>query len=136
MLFRSSNAINLKIAHASITVKSMEESIDFYCNKLGLYLASRREIPENRAEIAFVEGEDKSNLALELTFWKDKKDWIDGDQLDHIAFLVDDVQRSVDEFRKKGVEVAKEPYSLSGSKSRIAFIKDPNGIWLELIQRT
>ncbi|MCL4519746.1 MAG: VOC family protein [Thaumarchaeota archaeon] len=125
----------LKIAHASITVKNMQESIDFYCNTLGLHLASRREIPENRAEIAFIEGEDKGNLALELTFWKDKKDWTDGDQLDHIAFLVDDVQVSVNEFRKKGVEIAREPYSLAGSKSKIAFIKDPNGIWLELIQR-
>lgn len=113
----------------------MQESIDFYCNTLGLHLASRREIPENRAEIAFIEGEDKGNLALELTFWKDKKDWTDGDQLDHIAFLVDDVQVSVNEFRKKGVEIAREPYSLAGSKSKIAFIKDPNGIWLELIQR-
>ena len=125
----------LKIAHASITVKNMQESIDFYCNTLGLHLASRREIPENRAEIAFVEGEDNGNLALELTFWKDKKDWTDGDQLDHIAFLVDDVAVSVNEFRKKGVEIAREPYSLAGSKSKIAFIKDPNGIWLELIQR-
>lgn len=126
----------MKIAHASITVKNMDQSINFYCNTLGLRLASRREIPENRAEIAFVEGENGDNLALELTHWKDKKDWTDGDQLDHIAFLVSDVQKSVDEFRQKGVEVAKEPYSLSGSKSKIAFIKDPNGIWLELIQRS
>ena len=125
----------MKIAHASITVKNMDESINFYCNILGLHLARRREIPENKAEIAFVEGDDGDNLALELTFWKDKKDWTDGDQLDHIAFLVSDVQKSVNDFRHKGVEVAKEPVSLKGSQSKIAFIKDPNGIWLELIQR-
>jgi len=95
----------------------------------------RGEIPENRAEIAFVEGEGGDNLSLELTYWKEKKDWVDGDQLDHIAFHVKDVQKSVDDFRRKGVEVAKEPYTLSGSGSRIAFIKDPNGIWLELIER-
>jgi lactoylglutathione lyase len=111
----------------------MEQSIDFYCNILGLQLASRREIPENKAEIAFVRGENQDALALELTYWREKKDWVDGDQLDHIALEVPDVAKSVEEFRKRGVEIAKEPYSLKGSTKKIAFIKDPNGIWLELI---
>lgn len=125
----------MKIDHASITVKDMDESITFYCKTLGLKLASRREIPENKAEIAFVEGSDNDGMRIELTHWKGKKDWTDGDQLDHIAFVVEDTRNSVEEFRSKGVEIAKEPYTLSGSKSVIAFIKDPNGIWLELIQR-
>ena len=125
----------MRIAHASITVKDMDESLRFYTKILGLKLASREEIPENDAEIAFVEGEGGDNLALELTYWKSKKDWTDGDQLDHIAFIVPDVAKSVEEFRRKGVEVAREPFSLQGSKSSIAFIKDPNGIWLELIER-
>lgn len=111
----------------------MERSIDFYCNVLRLQLVSRREIPENNAEIAFVRGESQAAPALELTHWRDKKDWTDGDQLDHIAFAVPDVAKSVDEFRRKGVEIAKEPYSLNGSTRKIAFIKDPNGIWLELV---
>ncbi len=110
----------------------MDESIDFYCKTLGLELSSRREIPENRAEIAFVRGEGQAP-ALELTYWRDKKDWTDGDQLDHIALSVPDVQKSVEEFRKKGVEIEKEPYSLQGSTRKIAFIKDPNGIWIELV---
>ncbi len=113
----------------------MDQSIEFYTNSLGLKLVSRREIPENKAEIAFVAGSQHDNIGIELTFWKEKKDWTEGDQLDHIALEVDDTQSTVDELRKKGVEIAKEPYTLSGSKSVIAFIKDPNGIWLELIQR-
>ncbi len=44
------------------------------------------------------------------------------------------MKNAVERFRKKNVEIAKEPYSITGSKSVIAFIKDPNGIWLELIQ--
>jgi len=122
----------MKIAHTSITVKDMDKSIDFYTDVLGLTLAEREEIPENKAEIAFVK--DQNGLEIELTFWREKKDWTDGDQLDHIAFMVDDVKKSVDAFRSKGVEIAREPYSLKGSNSKIAFIKDPNGIWLELIQ--
>ncbi|MDG7000555.1 MAG: VOC family protein, partial [Nitrososphaerota archaeon] len=70
---------------------------------------------------------------LELTYWHDKKDWIDGDQLDHIALVVKDVPSTVEELRTKGVEIAKEPYSLKGSTKKIAFIKDPNGIWIELV---
>lgn len=124
----------MKIAHTSITVKNMEESINFYCNIIGLKFVSRREIPENKAEIAFIEG-DEGGSALELTFWSEKKDWVDGDQLDHIAFVVPDVKRSIEQFRSNGVEVAKEPYSLQGSKNMIAFIKDPNGIWIELIEK-
>ncbi|MHB1868661.1 MAG: VOC family protein [Nitrososphaerales archaeon] len=124
----------MKIAHASIAVKNMDVSLNFYCDVLGLHLSRRREIPENNAEIAFVQGEGQSIPALELTYWREKKDWVDGDQLDHIALAVHDVAESVEEFRKKGVEIAKEPYLLQGSARKIAFIKDPNGIWIELIQ--
>ncbi len=122
----------MKIAHTSITVKDMDKTIDFYRDILGLTLAEREEIPENKAEIAFVK--DQNGSEIELTFWREKKDWTDGDQLDHIAFMVEDVKKSVDAFRMKGVEIAREPYTLQGSNSKIAFIKDPNGIWLELIQ--
>jgi lactoylglutathione lyase len=125
----------MKIDHASITVKDMDQSIEFYCKTLGLNLVSRREIPENKAEIAFVSSSNGDNIGIELTYWREKKDWTDGDQLDHIAFIVDDVKQMIEDLRRKGVEIAKEPYSLSGSKSTIAFIKDPNGIWLELIQK-
>ena len=123
-----------KIAHTSITVKNMEESIKFYRDVIGLKFVSRREIPENKAEIAFVEG-DGGGSSLELTYWSEKKDWVDGDQLDHIALAVPDVEKAVKEFKRKGVEITKEPYSLQGSKHKIAFIKDPNGIWIELIDQ-
>ena len=126
----------MKIDHASITVKSMDESLRFYCETLGLKLSSRREIPENKAEIAFVAGEGSDNIGIELTHWKEKKEWADGDQLDHIAFIVLDVRKTIEKLRQEGVDISKEPYSISGSKSLIAFIKDPNGIWLELIQRS
>ena len=124
----------VKIAHTSITVKNMEKSIKFYRDVIGMKFVSRREIPENKAEIAFVEG-DGGGSSLELTYWSEKKDWVDGDQLDHIALAVPDVEKAVKEFKRKGVEITKEPYSLQGSKHKIAFIKDPNGIWIELIEQ-
>jgi len=124
----------LKILHTSITVKDMEESIQFYRDVVGLELISRMEIPENQAEIAFL-GDKETDARLELTYWREKKDWNEGDELDHIAFAVSDMEKAMKRFRKLNVEITKEPYSLQGSTTRIAFIKDPNGIWLEIIAR-
>ena len=124
----------MKFTHVSITVKKMDESIKFYQEILGLELISRREIPENNAEIAFLS--DKVNdVRIELTYWKDKKDWTSGDELDHLAFHLSNMGETMEKFRSQGVEIAKEPYSLKGSTSRIAFIKDPNNIWLEIVER-
>ncbi|MEM3671083.1 MAG: VOC family protein [Thermoprotei archaeon] len=122
----------MQLLHTSITVRNMDESIDFYTNKIGMSLTGRREIPQNKAEIAFLSAEGTDHR-IELTWWKEKKDYSEGDQLDHIAFGVEDVYSEVDRLRKLGVEVAKEPYTLGTSK--IAFVKDPNGIWIELIER-
>ncbi|MFQ5998863.1 MAG: VOC family protein [Candidatus Bathyarchaeia archaeon] len=123
----------MKILHTSITVKNMNESIAFYRDKLGFDLLSRREIPENKAEIAFV-GSKESNHTIELTFWREKSDYASGDELDHIALGVQNLDEILPRLRSEGVSVAKEPYRVSGSTRRIAFIKDPNGIWIELIE--
>jgi lactoylglutathione lyase len=112
----------------------MEKSIDFYTKFIGLAFVSRREIKENNAEIAFLK--DETGNAIELTHWRDKKLLAEGDNFDHIAFQVDDVQSAVRELKTKGVTIAMEPYSISASTSKIAFIKDPDGNWLELIEKT
>ena len=124
----------MRILHTSITVKNMEEAIRFYRYVMGLELQSRREIPENKAEIAFLTDRE-SDAQIELTYWKEKKDWNEGDELDHIAFAVPDMDEAIKRLRKQKVEIAMEPYSLKGSPTKIAFIKDPNGIWLEIIER-
>jgi lactoylglutathione lyase len=110
----------------------MDRSIDFYTGKLGLKLTSRREVKQNNAEIAFLK--DESGGAIELTHWRDKKSLAEGDNFDHIAFAVDDVTAEIQSLKAVGVAIAMEPFSLQGSSSKIAFIKDPDGNWLELIQ--
>ena len=112
----------------------MDESIKFYTEIIGLELRNRREIPENKAEIAFL-SDQQSDVQLELTYWKEKKDWNQGDELDHLAFGVPDMEAAMKFFKNRKVEITKEPYSLRGSDTKIAFISDPNGIWLEIIQR-
>jgi len=121
----------VKILHTCLNVSDLDRSISFYTSNLNLNLTSRREIKSNNAEIAFLE--DEAGNAIELTHWRDKK-IVEGDNFDHIAFEVEDVQEAVENLRKNGVTIAMEPYSLQGSTSRIAFVKDPDGNWLELIQ--
>ncbi|HUO41823.1 MAG TPA: VOC family protein [Methylomirabilota bacterium] len=121
----------MKILHTCLNVSDLDRSISFYKSNLDLNLTSRREIKQNNAEIAFLK--DEAGNAIELTYWRDKR-IVEGDNFDHIAFDVEDVQSAVEKLRKNGVTIAMEPYSLQGSTSKIAFIKDPDGNWLELIQ--
>jgi lactoylglutathione lyase len=114
-----------------LNVSDLDRSISFYTSNLHLNLTSRREIKQNNAEIAFLK--DEAGNAIELTHWRDKR-ITEGDNFDHIAFEVEDVPAAVEKLRKNGVTIAMEPYSLQGSTSKIAFVKDPDGNWLELIQ--
>lgn len=123
-----------KMLHTSITVLDMDETIAFYEDHFDMKLARRREIPDNDAEIAFLESPGV-DATLELTWWKDKDQLDEGDLLDHIAFSVDDVEAAVEELREAGAPIEHEPYQLSGSGSTLAFVRDPNGIWIELIER-
>jgi lactoylglutathione lyase len=123
----------MKFLHTSITVRNMEDSLAFYTEILGLQFERRRTIPENHAEIAFVR-DPSSGARVELTHWEGKDQFEPGEQLDHLAFEVEDLDRFLLKLRTKGVRVAKEPYRLSGGSSRIAFILDPNDVWIELIE--
>ena len=123
----------MKFLHTSITVKRMEESLAFYTEVLGLEFERRRTIPENKAEIAFVK-DPVSGARIELTWWDGKTTIEAGEQLDHLAFEVAELDRFLMKVRQKGIRVAKEPYRLSGGTSRIAFILDPNDVWIELIE--
>ena len=122
----------MKMLHTSVNVKDMDSSIDFYTSNLGMKLERRSEITQNNAVIAFLSIEG-TNHNIELTWWRGKTDYSEGDQLDHIAFSTENMDDFMGRMREKGVEIAKEPYTLG--TSRIAFIKDPNGIWIEIIER-
>lgn len=123
----------MKFLHTCINVTNLDRSIKFYSEVFGLQLRSRREIKETNAEIAFMVAPDGSGQ-IELTWWRDKKEYSEGDQLDHLAFDVENMDEAMSGFKRKFVTIAREPYKLSGGKSRIAFIKDPDGIWIELIE--
>jgi lactoylglutathione lyase len=124
---------DVRMLHTSITVLDLERSLAFYTGVLGLEFERRRAIPENHAEIAFVK-DPVSGGRVELTWWEGKTEIEAGDQLDHLAFEVPELDLFLEKARAAGVRVAKEPYRLLGGSGRIAFLLDPDGIWIELIE--
>jgi len=118
----------------------MERSINFYTWLLGLKLVSRREIPQNNAEIAFLRDPEAKGATLELTFYRNQKKFSQPDYeerlFDHIAFEVKDMVKTIAAMRKENVTVTDEPFRLGSSGSLIAFVEDPDGTLIELIQKT
>lgn len=125
----------MRFSHTSITVRSMEESLRFYTEVLGLQFERRRRIEENRAEVAFVREPD-SGARIELTHWDGKDRFEPGEQLDHLAFEVANLDDALARARAHGATVAKEPFTLGGGSGRLAFLLDPNEVWIELIERS
>ena len=123
----------MRFLHTSLTVRDIDESLRFYTGVLGLEFERRRAIPENHAEIAFVK-DPLSGARVELTHWDGKDSFEAGEQLDHLAFEVTDLDTAVAAARAQGVRIAKEPFQLKGGTSRLAFLLDPNDVWIELIE--
>jgi lactoylglutathione lyase len=117
----------------------MEKSIDFYTRLLGLKLLNRHEIAKNNAEIAFLQDPEGKGAKLELTLYKDQKKFIQAEYedrvFDHLAFEVKEMEKTISVMRKEEVTITDEPFRLSLHGSLIAFIEDPDGTLIELIER-
>jgi len=118
----------------------MDRSIDFYTRFMGLKLLGRHEIPQNNAEIAFLQDSEGKGAKLELTFYRDQKKFIQADYedrlFDHIALEVDDMEQIISKLRSENVTITDEPFRLRPGGALIAFIEDPDGTLIELIERT
>jgi lactoylglutathione lyase len=118
----------------------MDRSINFYTRLLGLALVNRREIPQNNAEIAFLRDPQAKGSTLELTFYRKQKKFIQADYedrlFDHLAFEVKDMKKTIAAMRSEKVTVTDEPFKLSPTGPIIAFVEDPDGTLIELIERT
>jgi len=126
-------------AHTSIRTSDMDRSIDFYIRLMGLKLLSRHEIPQNNAEIAFLQDPEGKGAKLELTFYRKQKKFIQADYedrlFDHLAFDVKDMKQTISIMRKNKVTITDEPFKLGSTGPFIAFIEDPDGTLIELIER-
>jgi ribonuclease HI len=129
---------NTMFIHASIRTSNIERSIVFYSKFLGLKLQSRREIKQTNAEIAFLQDSQAKGCTLELTFYRDQKKFTQPpyeDRLfDHLGFVISNMEETISSMKNAGITVTDEPFKLN-EHTTIAFIEDPDGTLIELIQR-
>ena len=125
--------------HASIRTSNIDRSISFYTRLLGLKLLSRREIPRNNAEIAFLQDPKGKGATLELTFYRKQKKFIQVDYedrlFDHLALEVKNMKKTLNAMEMEKVTITDEPFKLSPDGPLIAFVEDPDGTLIELIER-
>jgi lactoylglutathione lyase len=121
--------------YTGIRVRDLDESIRFYTQVLEMTLVERMTTAPTKGEVATLRSTE-SEQELELNFYReDSPFWApysNGEDLDHLAFKVRDLVATVSDLRRKGVEIIVEPYSI-GDWSE-AYIRDPNGIWIELLE--
>ncbi|APX94015.1 hypothetical protein BWR19_14335 [Halomonas sp. 1513] len=120
----------MRLVHTMIRVEDLDESIDFYTQKIGLELVAREELPGNDATIAFLR-EPKSGHEIELTYNHDGRSYDLGDGYGHMAFDVVSVDDTYEEWKSRGVEFSLPPKTMQNGM-RIAFAVDPTGYKLEL----
>ena len=125
--------------HTSVRTSNMDRSIDFYTRLLGLTLVSRRDIPQNNAEIAFLRDRQAKGSLLELTFYRNQRKFVQAEYedrvFDHLAFEVKNMEKTLATMRNEKVTVTDEPFKLSPTGPLIAFVEDPDGTLIELIER-
>lgn len=126
----------MKYLHTMIRVNHLEESIKFYTEVLGMNLVSKTDYPEGKFTLAFVSyGTTKNDPCIELTYNYGKHSYNLGDGFGHIALATFDVYATVEKVKNLGGKVTREPGPMKHGTTVIAFIEDPNGYKIELIER-
>ena len=119
-----------------IRVNDLKESIDFYQNIFGMKVLRQKDYPEGKFSLAFMGyGGEKEVTVIELTHNWGTDNYDHGNAFGHIAIEVDDVYIACEEIKIKGGNVVREAGPMMGSKLLLAFVEDPNGYKIELIQK-
>jgi lactoylglutathione lyase len=127
----------MRILHAMIRVGDLERSIAFYTEVLGMKLLRRRDYPEGRFTNAFVGfGPESEQAALELTYNWDTRSYDLGNGFGHVAIEVEDAAAACAEIKRRGGVVTREAGPMKHGTTVIAFVQDPDGYKIELIQRS
>ena len=125
----------MRMLHTMLRVGDLERSLGFYCEVLGMKLLRKHDFPGGRFTLAFVGyGDEGANTVLELTHNWDTPKYDLGNAYGHIALGVADIYKTCDELRAKGAKVVREPGPMMHGSTHIAFIEDPDGYKVELIQ--
>ncbi len=129
--------MGMQYLHTMVRVKDIDESLDFYCNKLGLVGMERYDSEKGRFTLIFLAAPDDVNVAkseraamVELTYNWDPEDYDGGRNFGHLAYRVDNIYDHCQQLMDKGVIINRPPRD-----GRMAFVRSPDGISVELLQR-
>jgi lactoylglutathione lyase len=127
----------MRILHTMLRVGDLQRSVDFYTKVLGMNLLRTTERPEQKYSLAFVGyGTNPDHAELELTYNHGVDNYELGTAFGHIAIGVQDVYATCDRMRAAGGNITREPGPVKGGSTVIAFVTDPDGYKIELIQRS
>jgi lactoylglutathione lyase len=125
----------MRMLHTMLRVGNLEESLKFYCDVLGMTLLRRKDYPGGEFTLAFVGyGDESDNTVLELTYNWGTDHYDLGNAYGHIALGVDDIYATCDRIKTLGGKVVREPGPMKHGSTVIAFVEDPSGYKVELIQ--
>jgi lactoylglutathione lyase len=126
----------MRVLHTMLRVGNLERSLEFYTEVLGMKLLSRQDFEAGRFTLAFVGyAPESEQAAIELTFNWDTTRYDLGNGFGHIAVGVDDAYAACAEIARRGGKVVREPGPMQHGTTVIAFVEDPDGYRIELIQR-
>lgn len=123
--------------HTMLRVGDLEASKRFYCEALGMKVLREEQFPEGKFTLCFVGyGEERENTVIELTHNWGTTTYTLGDAFGHIALATEDIRGACERVRSLGYKVTREPGPMKHGKTVIAFVEDPNGYKIELIERS
>lgn len=126
----------MRFLHTMLRVGDLDASLRFYTDQLGMKLLRRNDYPEGRFTLAFVGyGDERDRTVLELTYNWGRSEYALGDAFGHVALGVEDIYATCERLRAAGVKIVREPGPMKHGNTVIAFIEDPNGYKIELIER-
>lgn len=126
-----------RLLHTMIRVRDLEKSIDFYTRLLGMKLLRRTDYEGGRFTLAFVGyGDEASNAVIELTYnWDQQEPYDIGTGYGHMAIGVPDIYGTCQRLESEGVKIPRPPGPMKHGRTVIAFVEDPDGYKVELIER-
>ena len=126
----------MRLLHTMLRVGNLQKSLDFYQQVLGMKLLRQSENAEYKYTLAFLGyGNEADTTVLELTYNWDSSEYDLGNAYGHIAIEADDIYQTCEKIKRLGGEITREPGPVKGGSTVIAFIKDPDGYMIELINK-
>lgn len=121
---------SVKYLHTMVRVKDLDESLEFYCNKLGLVEVNRKEVPAGRFTLVFLAAPGDEDAQVELTYNWDPEEYTGGRNFGHLAYAVEDIYDICQRLKDMGVTINRPPRD-----GKMAFVRSPDNISIELLQR-